>query len=306
MGKRIQKTLNNHQKKIAILLLMGLSIALIIGHTTERQTTKGMMLLVEYDDNMTGLNNFVYAMEQYGVTGLLMVDANYLTRHCDEINILLRYEGLELAGAEISQPFWDVPYEVQLQKLSELKQTVESCTGQPMRIVSSRYMASDTNTIKAAAELGIPYVYARGTLGTRAGVYKVKDYNVKIMSVSNIEDPYFMYGSVCDYSFFERMGTVEDFERTIYSSLQHDKVTPVTHTRIGGNLTPWYNSWVRLFESKKIKWVSLDEFMGEVDYEMELWQVPINYNDPYTSEHIRPLVEYEDENKVGELCPICI
>jgi hypothetical protein len=38
---------------------------------------------------------------------------------------------------------------------------------------------------------------------------------------------------------------------------------------------------------------------------MPLWQIPINQNNPYTEEKIRPLIPYDDEEKLN-MCAVKI
>jgi hypothetical protein len=179
-------------------------------------------------------------------------------------------------------------------------------------------MASDATTLKVANELGIPYITARGTTDTKATVYAIEDYDTKILSVSNIPIVTFKYGSLCDYSFFERAGTPEDMRAELDRAYQplsdkekerygsYHKVTPVSHTWIGGYLQPWQNMWQNFWHDKKeqIEWVTLDELMAEPDWILPLWQLPINKNAPYTPEKIRPLTPYEEEEKVQNPCAV--
>lgn len=177
-------------------------------------------------------------------------------------------------------------------------------------------MASDMNTVKVAEELGIPYVTARGTTGTKATVYQPEGYHVKILSVSLIELVPFEYGSLCDYSFYERAGTPKDMLGELNRALEpltdkekarfgeHQRITPTTHTHIGGYLKQWNDMWLNFWDSSQIKWVPLDEFMTEPDWAIPLWQIPINQNNPYTVEKIRPLVPYEEEETVGNICAV--
>jgi len=62
--------------------------------------------------------------------------------------------------------------------------------------------------------------------------------------------------------------------------------------------------WINFWDTTKdeIEWVSLDEFMAEADWLLPEWQVPINKNAPYTPEKIRPLVSYEEVEKVKNPC----
>ncbi|MDD3156454.1 MAG: hypothetical protein PHP14_03565 [Candidatus Pacebacteria bacterium] len=111
-------------------------------------------------------------------------------------------------------------------------------------------MASDLNTIKIAEELNIPYVVARGTTDSKATVYSIEGYNTKVLSISNIPKVQYKYGSLCDYSYYERSGTPEDMKAELMRSIesltnkekerygQYQRVTPVSHTNIGGYLKP--------------------------------------------------------------------
>jgi hypothetical protein len=179
-------------------------------------------------------------------------------------------------------------------------------------------MASDMTTLKVADELDIPYVTARGTTDTKATVYQVEGYQAKILSVSNISNVKFKYGSLCDYSFFQRSGEPGDMlnelmlainpltekEKAIYGP--YTRVTPVTHTNIGGYLKPWMDMWINFWDSTKdkIEWVSLDDLMQEPDWILPDWQVPINKNAPYTPEKIRPITSYDDTEKVTNPCKV--
>jgi hypothetical protein len=89
-----------------------------------------------------------------------------------------------------------------------------------------------------------------------------------------------------------------DKEKIRYGA--YHKVTPVSHTWIGGYLKPWNDMWLEFWDNTDhaIEWVSLDEFMADSDWTLPSWQIPINKNSPYTPEKMRLLVSYEDEEKV--------
>jgi len=287
-----------------------------IQEEAETDPALGLMILIEYRDTV-GLVNFVNEMDQRGITGLLHVDPTFVTENCQTIRALLNHN-IEMMASIPGEPLWGVPYEEQKAAIADAVETIESCTGQTVRIISSRYMASDLNTIKAAQDLGIPYITARGTTDTKATVYQVEDYQTRILSVSNIPEVTFKYGSLCDYSYFERGGTPDnmmaelnralepltDKEQARYGS-QH-RVTPVTHTNIGGYLKPWMEMWTNFWETTtdQINWVDLDEFMAQADWTLPSWKIPINRNAPYTPESMRQLVPYEDVEKVDNPCRV--
>lgn len=254
------------------------------------------MVLIEFKDTV-GLKQFTDSMWERDIKGLLMVTPEFVKDNCSDVKEVMG-RGVEIVASNVDGPFWDVPYDEQKARIIEMTEDIEACTGVPIRIISSRYMASDLTTLKVAEELGIPYITARGTTDTKATVYEVEDYNTKILSISNIPIPTFKYGSLCDYSFFERGGSPDDMRAELDRSLEpltpkeiarygsSHKVTPVSHTWIGGYLKPWNDMWLDFWDKSedKIEWVSLDEFMSEPDWILPLWQIPINKNSPYTPE----------------------
>lgn len=284
---------------------------------TSGEKPKGIMLLIEYKDTV-GLANFVNEMEKRDIHGLLMVTPEFVQSNCEAIKEIIKHN-IELVASNIGAPLWDMPYEEQKTRITEMKKGIELCTGIPIRIISSTYMASDATTIKVAHELGIPFVTARGTTDTKATVYQVKDYpDVKILSVSNIPKVQYKYGSLCDYSYYERNGTPNDMMEELMRSLEplsakeiarygsYHKITPTTHTNIGGYLKPWMDMWLSFWDTTKgkIEWVGLDEFMADADWEMSLWQIPLNKNNPYTPEKIRPVTSIKDIEKVFNPCKV--
>jgi|GEM_PF-232112 len=281
---------------------------------TAAEPPQGIMILIEYT-NTVGLANFVNEMEARGIKGLLMVTPEFVEANCEDIKEIIKH-GVEIVGSHVEAPLWDVPYEEQKSRITEMVEGIEACTGVPVRIISSRYMASDLTTIKVAEELGIPYITARGTTDTKATVYQPEGYNVKVLSVSNIPLVTFKYGSLCDYSFFERGGTPQDMLDELQRALEpllpkevarfgeNHKVTPVSHTRIGGFLKPWMDMWTGFWDGEDIEWVDLDTFMAEPDWTIPLWQIPLNKNSPYTVEKMQTLVPYEDVEKVQNPCAV--
>ncbi len=276
--------------------------------------TEGIMILIESKSDPIGLENMVTQMKEREISGLLMVSPEFVNNNCEDIKTTLNYGNIELVAANVSAPFWDMPYEDQKERIIKMLDGIESCTGIRPRIISSRYFASDMNTIKVAEELGITYVTARGTTGDKASVYQPEGYNVKVLSVSNIPLAPFKYGSLCDYSFYERAGSPNDMKEELMRAIEplttkekewfgiYPRVTPVSHTFIGGDLKRWNDMWLDFWNTSKIKWINLDEFMVNPDWTIPLWQIPTNKNNPYTQEKIRPLIPYEEDEKIDNMC----
>ena len=89
-----------------------------------------------------------------------------------------------------------------------------------MRVFSSAYFAYDENTLKAADELGVEYVLARGTSDVEAIIYQPDEYDCKIISVSNVTFADMGRGSLCDYSLYARGATAEEFDQILDETLE--------------------------------------------------------------------------------------
>ncbi len=316
---RKMKAKKLNQILITVIVVIMISIISYVSFTyfpieKESETTQGIMILIEYQDTV-GLSNFVNELEKRNISGLLMVTPEFVQENCEDIKEIIKHD-VEIVASNVQGPFWDISYEDQKSRIIEMVDGIESCTGVPVRIISSRYMASDLTTIKVAEELGIPYITARGTTDTKATVYQPEGYNIKVLSVSNIPLVTFKYGSLCDYSFFERGGSpydmLEELNRAVEPLTDKEKerfgetnkITPVSHTRIGGYLKPWMDMWTGFWDTSKVEWVNLDTFMENPDWIIPLWQIPLNKNSPYTVEKLQEATSYEDEQKVQNPCAV--
>lgn len=298
------------------LFLLTVLVLVFLRFQTETVKTKGIMILIESTDEPTGLASMVDEMEKRNIPGLLMVTPEFVQANCAEVKDAVSSGDIEIVASNVSAPFWGMPYEEQKSRISKMLTGISSCTGTTPRIISSRYMASDMNTIKAAEELGVPYITARGTTGNKATVYQPDGYQVKILSVSNIQLVPFEYGSLCDYSFYERAGTPEDLKGELSRAMEpltlkekewfgkYSRITPVSHTYIGGHLKAWHEMWISFWDTADIEWQNMDDFMAQPDWKMPLWQIPTNINNPYTEEKVRPLTSYEQEEKVTNPCAV--
>lgn len=304
-----------------LFLIFSLIIVYVVLNITEAKPEQeleapisGLMILIESTDEPTGLLEMVSEMKKRDIYGLLMITPEFINKNCEDVKESLSYGNIEIVPSNVGAPFWGLAFEEQKLRISEMLNEVQACTGIRPRIISSRYMASDSNTIKVAEDLGLEYITARGTTGAKATVYQPEGYKVKILSVSNIPLVPFEYGSLCDFSFYERAGTPEDMKGELMRAIEplsskekkwfgeHARITPVSHTYIGGNLKQWNDMWLDFWDSANINWVTLDEFMLQPDWTMPLWQIPTNMNNPYTEEKVRPLTPYEIEAKVNNMC----
>ncbi len=310
-------------KKLPIILGFFLGLGILIGgeyllvknfgcpKTTENIETKGteditkpkaMMLLIEFK-NTDGLVNMVNDMKERNIKGLLMVNADFVDKNKYVIKEILATGVVEIVASYDPKPYWEMTYDEQYATITDMITRIENALNIKVRIISSRYMASDENTVKIADKLGIEYITARGTTELATTIYKPEEYNVKIISVSNIDVPEFKYGSFCDYSFYERSGSPDDMEKEYKRAIQEDKFIAVSHTYIGGYKARWNNMWHNFWDNYYVDWVDLDT-LGTVDKVMPMWQIPINKNVPYTPEKIRPAIPYDKAEDVINPCKV--
>ncbi len=291
---------------IAFAVLMTFFVVRKYGCDTDNEieTTRpqAMMLLIEFK-NTDGLVNMVNDMKERNINGILLINGDFAEKNKDVIKEVLKSGNIEIAASYDPKPFWDIPYDEQYSIINDMITKIKSSLGVDVRIISSRYMASDENTLKIADELGIEYITARGTTELATTIYKPEEYNVKIISVSNIDVPEFKYGSFCDYSFYERSGSPEDMTREYERAIQEDKFIGVSHTYIGGQKARWNEMWHNFWDNYDVDWVDLDT-LGQVDKVMPTWQIPVNTNAPYTPEKIRPAIPYDEEEDVVNPCRV--
>ncbi|MGQ9590574.1 MAG: hypothetical protein ACUVYA_09815 [Planctomycetota bacterium] len=242
--------------------------------------TKALLVLVAYD-NADGLVNFAFECQKRGIPAAVLAERGFVAENCSIFRTLDRY-GVEVIGW-CGPPLWGKPYEIQRALVEETKASIEACTGKPLRMLSTRLFATDATTVRIAAELGIPYVFARGTTGARASIYKPLEHDVKIISISAMESESWSGGSLSDGSVWARGGRPADFRSEVQSALRHDRVTPVCHTFLGGLKKPWQDVFVQtLFGNPKVNFVAVDEFAEAADAEIPLAQILENRKAPYS------------------------
>jgi len=226
------------------------------------------------------------------MSAVMQVQHNIIEEHCDVIKNLSD-RGFEIAGLYAPEAFWDKNYTFQYEKMKEVKDKIEACTGRKMRAFGSRYFAYDETTLKVADELGIEYIFARGTTGARATIYKPIEYSVKIIAVSNVPSEKWGTGSLCDYSLWARGETPTSFEKIAINSLKsNDKVILVSHAYLSGTKLRWWNAYQNVLDKTKVQWLNIDEF-ATVDYEIVNKNIPINREVKY--ETPKPEIPLEEE-----------
>ena len=120
-------------------------------------STKGMMILIEFDEDTTGLSNFANMASERNIPTVLLIGPEFIKDHCEELKTL-KGLGMDIGAGVNSKPFWDVPYQEQFNLMKETKQIYKNCFGEDLKMFNSRYFGYDENTLKAAENLGIKYI----------------------------------------------------------------------------------------------------------------------------------------------------
>lgn len=294
-----------------IYLILGTVILLLIifwvfysFRNVEKPSLKkinGLIMLIEFE-GIEGVLHWEKTLDQKGITALVQAQQNILNKYPDVFKRLAD-KGYEISGLYAEEAFWDMPYEKQLKLMKEAKEAVECITQKPMRVFASRYFAYDENTLKAAEALGIPYILARGTAGEKAVVYKPKEYNVKIISVSNVPFEEMGRGSLCDYSLWARGATPEDFGKVLEWCLnnQPKDMILVSHAYLGGTRLAWFQEYEKALASDKVIWrKNFDEWLNNLDVlEMPFSEIPQNREVQYTVP--KPAKAIEDYEPIPDL-----
>lgn len=268
---------------VGVMLFVGFSGCLIwpIPEPAEDASKPvGLIQLIEFHD-IQGLRNWGYELQQRGLTSLVFLQKNMVETYPVEVKWLAD-QGHEIAGGYAEQAFWDVPYETQLDIMTQTKQLVEQVTGKPMRVFGSKYFAYDENTLKAADALGIAFVLARGTSDVEAIIYQPDEYNCRIISVSNVTFEDMGRGSLCDYSLWARGATHLDFAGVLDDTLakRPRRLMIASHTYLGGMKRDWWEVYRVLLDAGRINWAtSFDDWVSRssgVNLELPLGLIPSN------------------------------
>lgn len=279
---------------LVILILAGCLFSIHYFYPPKK--INSMMMLIEFE-GVEGILQWEKELDKRGLTALIKVQDNVLEGN-KEVFERLSEKGYEIAGGYDQAPFWDMSYEEQFNLLKKSKELVESISHKPMRVFGSRYFAYDENTLKAADELGIQYILARGTKDVESVVYKPNEYNVKIISVTNVDVGEPMgRGSLCDYSLWARGADPEDFWQMIEQSIakKPKNMILVSHTYLGGTRLLWWQEYIKALNLPNLSWRGFDDWIAdqEVKY-LDNKDIPVNREVKYTSPNpVKQIEEYD-------------
>jgi len=304
---------------ILLILVIVIAVSLVSFYVYQNKVTNGIIMLIEFE-RIEGVLNWEKELDSRGISALVSVQSNVLEEYPDVFKRLAS-KGYEIIGGCDGGPFWDMPYEEQYQYMKDAQEFIYNITGKEMKVFSSKYFAYDENILKAADALGIKYILARGTQGVKATVYAPEEYNVKIISVSNIVFEDMGSGSLCDYSLWARGADGDDFREVVDESLSEDvdNLILVSHAYLGGTRLEWWNVYLEALDSEKIAWTSFDSWLSNVKTSsMPNKDIPVNREVKYVAPTpakaidefeavpgLEELLEEETEEEEEEFAPVC-
>lgn len=211
-----------------------------------------------------GLLQWELQLRDRGLTAMIKA-SNPVLENYPEVFRRLAGEGHVIIGG-YPGICWDMPYEDQLAAMAEVKTRMEELTGQPMQVFACSYSSYDENTLRAAEELGVPYVLARGTEDVRAVIYRPAEYDVGLIEVSNVEFGEMGRGSLCDISLFSRGATEADFAAVLADSIARapDSMILVSHPHIGGIKAGYWEVYEAALSDPALDWQPFDAWMERV------------------------------------------
>jgi hypothetical protein len=257
------------------------------------EKTEGMLLIIDRR-NARGLEHWVDELAGRNLPACIAIEKVTSDQYGNLIEeISLR--GFEVCGIYNERPFWNEPYKFQYEEMRILKDKIESRTTRLMRVFGSKYFAYDENTLKAAESLGIKYIFSRGPAGTKAVLYKPKEYDVQVLAVSNVPANLSEMGtgSLCDESLWSRGESPESFKNILFS-IKEERIILVAQTHLSGVKLHWWNAYQDFLNANTMNWHSLDEFT-HAPLVLPNSQIPINTEVKYMEPNPRLPLEQEPD-----------
>jgi hypothetical protein len=250
---------------------------------------RGIFLILDRR-NPQGLKRWGDELEERQLPAIIQVDECMVDNNPSLIKGLSD-KGFDIGGAYNERPFWNESYGFQYEEMSRIKDKVQSCIDKPMRIFHSKYFAYDEVTLRIADKLAIEYILARGATGAEAVVYKPQEYNIKILSVSNVPSKDMGTGSLCDESLWSRGVTADGFMEMLFS-LKAERIILVAQTHLSGRKLHWGNVYKVFLNANVVTWESLDEFSAS-PLLLPNKEIPVNTEVEYVTP--KPKVPLEQE-----------
>ena len=237
----------------------------------------GLFLVIDRN-NPRGLEHWADELYSRGIPALVLVDKE-MPQTNPRLMRDIAQAGFEIGFSYNDKAVWDMGYDEQWQIFSRYVKECEDCTGKKQTVFGTKFFSYNEATLQIAQKLGVKVIPARGTAQAEAVVYRPKEYDVRILSISNVPSASMGTGSLCDWSLYSRSEAPADFSR-ILMDLNAGRVVVVTQTHLGGIKVRWWNVYQELFNACLVTWHDLTDFTTN-PHVMPLAEIPQNREAQY-------------------------
>ena len=257
---------------------------------TQSIRTKGLFLIIDRR-NDKGLSHWVDELETRKIPAVILLDEYMVDKHTNLVRKIAE-RGFEICCSYNESPFWDESFDSQVEIMTRIRDKWQSQLDSSLRIFGSKYFAYNEDTLKIADQLGIKYLFARGTAGARSVVYQPEEYQVKIVSVSNVPSKELGTGSLCDESLRCRRAVAQDLQEILFSATAEDRISVVAQTHVSGVKLNWWNAYQAFLDADVVSWQPLNEFAAD-PIKLPNADIPVNTRADYRVPN--PMVPLEAE-----------
>jgi hypothetical protein len=296
------KTIDKTFLKIIFFCLILLLIVLVIPKLTKYQKPNANVLLVlEANEPMDGLMHWQIELDNKFKTATVLVSKELAEKYPDFF-INMHGRGYTLVGYS-TQDFWQKSYEDQLQIIKETKDVFNNILEIEMNIFATKNFSYNTDTLKIAQDLNIEYIFARGTTKEKATIYDVQDYDVKLISLSNVKDSNLNSTPISDYDLHIRGADIVEWEKHINDSITKNakSISIISNSYLGGTKKAYWDIYWLLLRSNHVDINDFETWVSKTKkVSLKNIEIPINKENSFKEVYYTPINKLEDIRDVSK------
>lgn len=250
----------------------------------------GLFLVIDRN-NPRGLEHWADELYSRNIPALILVDKE-MPQTSPRLMRDIAQAGFEIGFSYNDKAVWDMGYDEQWEIFNHYIKECEDCTGKKQALFGTKFFSYNEATLQIAQKLGVKVLPARGTAKAEAVVYRPEEYDVRILSISNVPSAAMGTGSLCDWSLYSRSEAPADFSK-ILMDLTVNRVVVVSQTHLGGIKVRWWNVYQELFNACLIDWQDLTTFTANPQI-MPLVEIPQNKEAQYMN-NAKPQIALDQE-----------
>ncbi|MDD4122920.1 MAG: hypothetical protein PHO23_01525 [Candidatus Pacebacteria bacterium] len=161
--------------------------------------------------------------------------------------------GYKLIGYS-EQDFWGMSYNDQLDIMTKTKQVFNNLLEIDLDVFATENFSYDINTLNIAQDLNIDYLLKRGTTSEESTVYNLTDFDVKLISLSNVKDSHLNSTPISDHALHIRGADIVEWEKHINNSItkKAKAISIISDSYLGGTKKIYWKVYRLLLNSNHI------------------------------------------------------